>query len=168
MTIAQYDSYFEIIAAQLAAISHTPSSPRYAHYHIEEVIVGLRSSLDLSDYCLLQEDISGQIQSKADEAVNDMQTGAIMIVKHVPHDDFATERQVLDRSLVLAKQVAARMIADKRLAIQGSKPTFLRGLNVSGFYYEKAQNIFDHCFGYRLEFQYTTSEHLIINPDEWN
>jgi hypothetical protein len=90
-----------------------------------------------------------------------------MIVKHVPQDDFAMERQVLDRSLILAKQVAARMIADKRLAIQGSKPPFLRGLNVSGFYYEKAQNIFDHCFGYRLEFQYTTSEYLIINPDEW-
>jgi hypothetical protein len=167
MTLAQYDTYFQEMAGRLAAIRHTVSHPRYAHYHIEEVIVGMRADLDLSDFCLLQEDISGQLQSKSDEAVNDMQTGAILIIKHVAQDDFAGERIVLDQALKIAKQVMARMILDKRLAVNGQKPANLRGLNVSAFYYEKAQNIFDHCFGYRLEYQYASIENLIIDPEEW-
>lgn len=168
MTIEQYDDYFKEMASRMSAIRHSESNPRYANYHIEEVIVGLRSNLDMTQFCFLQEDITGQIQSKADESVNDLQTGAIMIVKHVPHDDFEGERTVLNRSLQLAKQVAAMMIADRRAAINGQKPAYLRALNISGFYYEKAQNVFDHCFGYRLEFQYNASENLIIDPDEWD
>lgn len=167
MTIEEYDDYFEAMASKMKSIQHGPENKRYSHYHIEEVIVGLRENLDFTGYCFLQEDITGQIQAKTDENVNELQTGAIMILQHVAHDDFRQERIVLDKSLKLAKQVAARMISDKRQAINGTAPRFLRGLNVSGFYYEKAQNLFDHCFGWRLEFQFQNPESLLIDEDEW-
>lgn len=168
MTVAEYDAYFEPIATKLKAIRHSPTKRRFAHYHIEEVLTGLREHLDMTDFCLLLEDLEGRIISKADEAINDVQSGALIIARHVPHDDFAGERTAIDNALKLCRQVAARMIADKAMAIQGSKPRFLRGLVVSGFSYQKVGPLFDHCFGYRLEFQYTDTAALIIDPDQWD
>jgi hypothetical protein len=169
MKVSQYDSYFEDIASRLARIAHTPERPRYAHYRIEEVLTGLRGNLDMTQFCLLQESIEGRIQAKSDEAVNNIQTGAIMVVRHVAHDDFADERTAIDTALIICEQVAARMIADKREAIHSTDPDTkgFRGLNVSGFSYQEAGTVFDNCFGYRLEFQYISTDHLIVDPDEW-
>lgn len=168
MKLSDYDSYFTDIASRLADIAHSESNPRFSHYHIEEVITGLRGNLDLTGYCLLLEDPTGQFYKVAGEQVKDLQTGAILIIRHVPIDDFAMERVVLDYSLELCIEVAARMLADQELAINTtSKPRFLRGLQVNGFQYQKAADIFDRCFGYRLEFQYLDTEALSVHPDKW-
>ncbi len=168
MKLSDYDSYFEDIASRLADIAHSESNRRFAHYHIEEVITGLRGSLDMNGYCLLLEDPTGQFYQVASEQIKDLQTGAILIIRHVPLDDFAQERIVLDQTLQLCREVAARMLADQMLAINTSdKPRFLRGLQINGFQYQKAAQIFDNCYGYRLEFQYLDTEALIIHPDKW-
>lgn len=167
MTLQEADAYFSDIASRMADIRHSESSPRYGHYHIEEVLTGLRENLDLTGFCLLLEDPSGQIFKTASESVKDLQSAAILIIKHVPVDDFSMERMVLDRALYLCKQVAARMIKDQELAILGQKPRFLRGLQTQGFSYQKGTDLFDRCFGYRLEFQYMPHESLVINPSDW-
>ena len=168
MTLAEADAYFSDIAARMVDISHTEAKPRYAHYHIEEVLTGLREGLDLTGYCLLQEDPTGQIFKIASEDIKDLQSGAIMIIKHVPLDHFDEERIVLDHSLFLCKQIAARMIKDQEEAIQGIKPRFLRGLQTQAFTYQKAADIFDRCFGFRLEYQYMPKESLVIIPEVWH
>ncbi|WBL42394.1 hypothetical protein PBT90_16785 [Algoriphagus halophytocola] len=167
MTLAEADSYFSDIASKMVDIAHTEAVPKYGHYHIEEVLTGLRENLDMTGFCLLLEDPSGQIYKTASEQVKDLQTAAILILKHVPLDDFASERIVLDRALYLCKQVAARMIKDQELAIMGEKPRWLRGLQVQGFAYQKGTELFDRCFGYRLEYQYMPNESLVINPADW-
>lgn len=168
MNLSDYDTYFKDIASRLADIAHTEENPRFAHYHIEEVITGLRGKLDLTGYSLLLEDPTGQFYKVAGDQVKDLQTGAILIIRHVPIDDFAQERIVLDESLELCREVAARMLDDQELAINTTdKPRFLRGLQVNGFQYQKAANIFDNCYGYRLEFQYLDTEALRINPAKW-
>lgn len=168
MKLSDYDNYFQDIASRLADIGHSETQRRFAHYHIEEVITGLRGNLDLTGYCLLLEDPTGQFYKVANEQIKDLQTGAILIIRHVPLDDFAQERVVLSESLELCREVAARMLEDQILAINTTdKPRFLRGLQLNGFQYQKAADIFDHCFGYRLEFQYLDTEALIIHPERW-
>lgn len=168
MTIAEYDTYFEDIAKRLKAVQHTDQQPRYANYHIEEVLTGLRADLDMRDYCLLQEDIEGKIVGKANENADNLQSGAVMILRHVALDDFKEERVVLDKALKLAIQVAAKMVKDKEISILTKDlPKFLRGLDISMFSYQKVGPVFDRCFGYRLEFQYVDSTNLIMDPEEW-
>lgn len=168
MKLSDYDTYFEDIATRLTDIAHTEESSRFAHYHIEEVITGLRGNLDLTGYCLLLEDPTGQFLKVANEQIKDLQTGAFLIIRHVPLDDFAQERIVLDQCLQLCREVAARMLEDQILAINtNEKPRFLRGLQIAAFQYQKASQIFDNCFGYRMEFQYLDSEALLIHPAKW-
>jgi hypothetical protein len=168
MKLSDYDNYFEDIATRLTDIAHTEEVSRFAHYHIEEVITGLRGNLDLKGYCLLLEDPTGIFYKVASEQIKDLQTGAILILRHVPLDDFDQERVVLAKSLELCREVAARMLEDQILAINTTdKPRFLRGLQIGGFQYQKAAQIFDNCYGYRLEFQYLDTEALIIHPDSW-
>ena len=167
MTLLQIDTYFEDIATRMADIAHNSDRRKFGHYHIEEVLTGMRENLDLTGYCLLIEDPSGQIFKTASENIKDLQSAAILICKHVPLDHFDEERIVLNRSLELCKQVAARMIKDQELAIQGIKPRYLRGLQTQGFSYQKGTELFDRCFGYRMEYQYMPIESLVINPEDW-
>lgn len=168
MKLSDYDTYFEDIASRLASIAHSESNRRFAHYHIEEVITGLRGNLDLTGYCLLLEDPTGQFYKVANEQIKDLQSGAILIIRHVPLDDFTQERIVLSDCLELCREVAARMLEDQILAINtDQKPRFLRGLQLNGFQYQKAAQIFDNCYGYRLEFQYLDTEALTIHPEKW-
>ena len=168
MKLSDYDAYFKDLSSRMASIAHTEEDPRFGHYNLEEVLLGLRSKLDLTGFCLLLEDPTGQFYKVANEQIKDLQTGAILIIKHVPLDDFAEERIALDRALQLCRQVAARMLEDQILAINtDTKPRFLRGLQIAGFQYQKASNVFDNCFGYRLEFQYLDTEPLTLIPEEW-
>jgi hypothetical protein len=168
MKLSDYDAYFIDIASRMADIAHTEANPRFAHYNMEEVLTGLRGKLDLTGYCLLLEDPILQFYKIAGEQTRELQTGAFMVIRHVPVDDFAFEREVLGYSLELCREVAARMLDDQILAINTTdKPRFLRGLDLNGFQAQKASNIFDNCFGYRMEFQYLDKDPLIINPAKW-
>lgn len=168
MKLSDYDAYFLDIASRLADVAHSETQKRFAHYHIEEVITGLRGNLDLTGYCLLLEDPTGVFVKVAGDQIRDLQTGAFLIVRQVPLDDFDTEREVLATSMELAREVAARMLDDQILAINGTtKPKFLRGLQLQGFQYQKAAQIFDNCYGYRMEFQYLDTEVLRVHPDRW-
>jgi hypothetical protein len=94
----------------------------------------MRGNFDLTGYCLLLEDPTGQFYKVAGNEVKDLQTGAIMIIRHVPIDDFALERVVLAESLELCREVGARMLDDQELAINSTdKPRFLRGLQRQRF-----------------------------------
>ncbi len=169
MNLSDYDAYFEDIATRMVDVAHTPDGKKkFSHYHIEEVITGLRGDLDLTGYCLLLEDPTGQFVKVAGDQIKDLQNGAFLIIRHVPLDDFEMEREVLAVSMELSREVAARMLDDQILAINTSdKPKFLRGLRLEGFQYQKAAQIFDNCYGYRMEFQYLDTEPLRITPSRW-
>ncbi|WP_460444293.1 hypothetical protein, partial [Amycolatopsis magusensis] len=62
----------------------------------------------------------------------------------------------------------ARLIRDKRLAVQGGLPRELRGFNASSVPYQKVGPVFENAFGYRFEVSFTENENLILEASDWD
>jgi hypothetical protein len=168
MTPAVYLNYFEQMARQLLQIGHSTTKKRFARINIEEVLTGLRNSINLSDWCMFLESYEGKLILKADETAADIITGAFMIVKNVQPDNFVQEAMVLDQSKAIGIKIVSRMILDKQKAYQGTAPAFMRGFDVSSVNYQKVGPLFDNAYGYRFEFSVLANENLLVSAEDWD
>lgn len=159
MSNEEQEEYFADLAARFRPIGHTEKAPRFARFNIEEVVTGFaHSELDLSQYCLLLEAPSGQLQDNDGDGFFDNQEIAFMIVREVELRNFVEEKQVLSRSRELALSILTKVLAEGHFT----------DLDENTIGYEKVGPVFGNCFGYRYYFTAVSTVQLAIDPDEWN
>jgi hypothetical protein len=167
MELQAYTDYFLDIATRLKEIGHTEARKRFTRFNIEEVFSGLRSTLDLNNFCLCLESFEGNLGANNYDQVFDNNTCAFMIVKNCGNDNFVMETQICDQAKVIGMKVVAKMAFDAERRQRGLAPVALKNFDINSVQYEKVGPIFDNCFGYRFTFQVYDSLPLVYNPDDF-
>lgn len=164
MTLLDYTAYFEALATKFKNIGHSQQRHRFARIDIEEVILGLRSRLELNEPCLILEAFEGTIdENQGDNNLNAM-TGAFYIMQNAREGDTADEAQVLSRSLEYGKQVVARINQD---AAKRRPTGFLKNFRLQGVTYHKVGPIWDNAYGYRFQFPWVDSYSTVVQDELW-
>jgi hypothetical protein len=167
MELQAYTDYFLDIATRLKEIAHSEAKKRFTRINIEEVFSGLRSSLDLNNFCLCLESFEGSLGANNYDQVFDNNIGAFMIVKNCRVDDFVQETQICDQAKQIGLKVVAKMAYDAERRQRGLAPVALKNFDIASVQYEKIGPLFDNCFGYRFTFLTYDSLSLVHNPDDF-
>ena len=162
MKIAAYEAYMENLATQYLPIRHSATTKRFTRYNVVEVFTELRSSLDLSHFCLMLESFEGQLQDNASSALFDQQTGAFMVLRKVELDNYPAEAETLDLAKAMGLELIYKINQDSR------KPgNAIRAFELSSVKYFKVGPVFDNAYGFRFEFSFYDQLSPVLNPANW-
>lgn len=167
MELQAYTDYFLDVATRLKDIGHTEAKERFTRFNIEEVFSGLRSKIDLNNFCLCLESFEGSLSANNANQVFDNNIGAFVIVKNCQIDNFVMETQICDQAKKIGLKVVAKMVYDVELRYKGLVPVALKNFDISSVQYEKVGPVFDNCFGYRFTFLTYDSLTLVHNPNDY-
>ena len=142
MTLNQYTAYFAAIAAAHLQIG----AARFTSMGIEEILSGLRTSLDTVDgFALLLETPEGRIEAANNDSFRDVWRGAFQIVRAVRPDDFPQALLYMSEAKEIGMQIVARMFDDRKNGV-------LKGFDPASVEYMDIMREYDNAHGYRFEF----------------
>jgi hypothetical protein len=169
LTPENHRSYFENLAIANKNILHQEETHKqFVCVDIEEVDESVFSVLNLSDWCMVLEDISGRVGGDDSEHLQLIANAAFLIFKHCPEGDRVQERQILDEAFRIGMQIIAKMKKDKYDWNPISNDNLMTNFVPNTLKWEKLKAINDNCFGYRFEFDYSKYSSFKFDASEWN
>ena len=160
MEFSAYSAYFEDLATRLRDVAHTPETPKFCRFNIEEILANLAHGIDPSTPCLLLESFEGRLTEEGDSVI-DNQDAAFLLMQSCELEDFAAQNAIIDQAKKIGLKVIARLRHDARAG------TGLLHFDRNSVAYEKAGPIFGNCFGYRFTFSFFNPISLRMNPTDW-
>lgn len=160
MTLSEYNAYFAAIAAAHVQIG----AARFASVGIEEILAGLRTTLDtVGGFALLLEMPEGRLEAANNDSFRDVWRGAFQIVRAVQPDNFPQALLYMSEAKEIGLQIVARMFDDR-------KNGTLKGFDPSTIDYMDIMREYDNAHGYRFEFSIWSRPIgcLQINNAVWN
>jgi hypothetical protein len=169
LTPETHRQYFEALAIANKAIAHNATTHKqFVCVDMEEIEESVFNVLNLKDWCMVLEDMTGRITGGDAEHLAVSANAAFLIFKAVPEGDRATERTVLNDAFVIGKQFLAKMNKDMYEYNAVTNDNIMVNFNPNAVRFEKLKAISDNCFGYRFEFEYSKFELLEYNNTLWN
>lgn len=170
MNLLSYEAYFESLASQ-KLIGHTPSKPRFGMVLPDEIESGLRTNLDMTNFCLLLQDYEGQFSVNKSGHGYQTKIGGVFLLKEVGKGDAQAEKKIKDEAEQLAKKLWAKIIFDFDTAFRTNDFSKfpLRFIDRTRMQYQFQSQLFDNAAGILMTF--TTTERLsytnLYNPTDW-
>ena len=160
--------YFEYLAIHNKAIAHNEATHKqFVCVDMDEIEESVFDALNLSDWCMVLEDLTGRINGSDAEHLAVSGNAGFLIFKAVPEGDRVQERIVLNDAFNLGCQFLAKMKQDMYDYNASTNDNIMVNFNPNAVRFEKLKAISDNCFGYRFEFEYSKYEELKYNASLW-
>jgi hypothetical protein len=169
LTPETHRQYFEALAAANINIAHNEATHKqFVCVDMDEVEESVFEKLDLSQWCMVLEDLTGRINGADAEHLAVSANAAFLIFKHVKEGDRDQERIVLNDAFEIGKQFLAKMNKDMYDYDPVNFDNIMVNFNPNAVRFEKLKAIGDNCFGYRFEFEYSKYEQLAYDDSNWS
>jgi len=154
--VTDYIRYFQKIANE-----HVDINDFYI-MDINEPLAALRS--DIRYPALVLNSLAGILRvPNADNTLDELQ-GGFMVLDHLENvDDFHTEMEVLQSTKRICADIIARMIQDVK-----THQSSISGFNTNSVTYEMLGPIFDNDFGFQFNFKVHSGIDLQYDSTKWD
>jgi hypothetical protein len=168
ITPEQYRQYFEAIAISNKDILHNEETHKqFVCVDMDEIEESVFSELNLLDWSMVLEDMTGRISGANNENLMLMPDGAFLIFKYCPKGDRALERIILDEAFAIGTQILAKMYKDMYEYNAVTNDNIMANFDPRTVQFDKLKAIHDNCFGYRFQWQFGKYTDLAFNPAKW-
>lgn len=169
LTPETHRQYFEALAIASNIIQHNAETHKqFVCVDMDEVEESVFEKLDLSQWCMVLEDLTGRINGADTEHLAVSGNAAFLIFKAVKEGDREEERTVLNEAFEIGKIFLAKMRKDMYDYDPINFDNIMVNFIPNSVRFEKLKAISDNCFGYRFEFEYSKFELLEYNGSYWN
>lgn len=154
-------AYFRHLATTHIALQHTAENKHFFRFELEEVLTGIRSTINYP--CLILEGYDfGYSDNNSDNLIKG-RNGAFILLDHATHpDDFDRIDEIYDAMEEIADDILAKIKSDKR---NTSIPF------IAGFDFNKTEGQMlkgeDQTYGIRISFTIESPKEISVNPDKW-
>lgn len=160
-TYTDLKNYIENLAAKHIAIGHTASEKHFFHSSLEEILSGLRSTVNFPAVFLADYDFS-LTDNNSDNFLKNRSV-ALVFIDHVRDaDDFDAISDVISTMESVADDFIARIHNDKL----DRRHEFLKDFDVSNINGVQFSGV-DNTFGIWLPVTLTSIHDIRINSDNW-
>lgn len=160
MTIANYITYFKLIAETNKGILSTPAAPKFAAMALDEILSGLRTDIDTSTPVLILEDFEGFLDRA--RGGNGLETiaGAFIICQKIENDNYEQQAAVLDECKKIGLSIASKINLDYEAGVFADfEPNSVK--------YQTVKNILDNASGIRFEFELVAENNICFDANDW-
>lgn len=170
---AIYD-YFEDLATARKDIGHTTEKPRFKVMNMYDDL-DPNPGIHLQDgFCMVVEDFEGRGRDVKSDNPQMMAINAFSICRSVRSEDSADARLAKDDAFKIGIKIWGKLRKDYEEAHsypdRFAERRWLFGIDFSSIQMNSIGPVFDHSFGYRFQFNATTSlvKLMEYDPDEWD
>lgn len=158
--LVNYLRYFQQIANE-----HVDISDFYV-MDINEPLAALRS--DIKYPALILNSLAGNLRVPNADNTLDNLNGGFLIIKHLDNiDDFVTEMDILSDMKQIGVDIISRMIYDKKRCEPLAQKS-IAGFDPNSVQYEMMGPVFDNDFGFMFSFKIISSISLGYDPNKWD
>ena len=154
-------AYFKYIASSHIALQHTDENKHFFRFELEEVLTGIRSSINYPALILEGYDF-GYSDNNSDNLMK-CRNGAFILLDHAMHaDDFDRIDEIYDEMESIADDILAKIKADKR----NLSVPFIAGFDINKTEGQMLKGN-DQTFGIRITFTIDSPKEIVVNPEKW-
>ena len=158
MNITELENYFETLATNNIAISHSPSNKRFATLTMHEVLNGMKTGLkDIFLYLELPEIRPADLLSDNTRKIYD---SAVIITKPVKSGDVEQEKEVMRDLEEIVDQIISKLKNDRHKYI-------LNHLDINTIRVVPVGPVFDNRHGWRINFQLNEPQSYFLDETKW-
>ncbi len=158
---SQVVSYFETLAREHKAISHSDFEKHFFRYELDEVFTGVHSQMNYP--ALVLEGYGFSFTDNASDNIIKRRTGAFILIEHIPDPgDYNYIHQIWDKLEEISDDIIARIRADKR------KPgSPVKNIDMSSINGSLISTEFGNLYGIRITYSFDGLFAADVDSDKW-
>lgn len=167
-----YIAYFEQLARECKAISHTDNSPKFSEMELMEAEVKLRTQVDTETPCLFVAENTFVISDLLSDNPHKVPNLTLIIAQSARNQDFEGIQEVINRCELIAYQLFSRIQLDtQRRGTDGRLiiTEFLRaGIRGERIYNMPSPTDYGVLFTFSANISNSLAKELYYKPENWN